>query len=110
VLLPLPFGLARAQHVDLQGSYLCGDLMIKGLTEQYPELTTFFEAEIIGVHHAFITGKWEASEKVDLQHWVRMGVLPDIQDIQYPPPQLPRLGSLAYASQRPANRFCSWEE
>ncbi len=33
------------QHVDLENSTLCGDLKICGLTEQYPELTTFFEVK-----------------------------------------------------------------
>jgi len=36
------------QHVDLENSYLCGYLRIKGLTEEFPSMTTFFDAEIIG--------------------------------------------------------------
>ncbi|XP_003367302.1 conserved hypothetical protein [Trichinella spiralis] len=30
------------QHCDLEEEYLCGYLMIKGLTDDYPHLTTFF--------------------------------------------------------------------
>ncbi|CAG5101202.1 Similar to Gid4: Glucose-induced degradation protein 4 homolog (Mus musculus) [Cotesia congregata] len=35
------------QHVDEENSYLCGYLKIKGLTEEFPTLTTFFDGEII---------------------------------------------------------------
>ncbi|KAJ3399303.1 hypothetical protein CcCBS67573_g03314 [Chytriomyces confervae] len=57
------------QHVDLSRSYLCGYLNIKGLTEDWPELCTFFEAEVIGNRHSFLTRKWDADEKTDRQHW-----------------------------------------
>ncbi|ELR57986.1 hypothetical protein M91_06573, partial [Bos mutus] len=42
--------------VDTGNSYLCGYLKIKGLTEEYPTLTTFFEGEIISLrsHPALI--------------------------------------------------------
>jgi len=42
-----------------------------GLTEDHPELTTYFEGEIIGPKYSFHTQHedWGASEKVDLQHW-----------------------------------------
>jgi len=59
------------QHVDLSESFLCGYLHIQGLTEDYPELTTFFEAEIIGRKYSFLTKKWDADDKVDIQHWTR---------------------------------------
>ena len=42
-------------------SFLCGYLRISGLTEEYPVLTTYFEAEIVGKHYSFITGKWVRS-------------------------------------------------
>ena len=58
------------QHVNLAESSLCGYLHIKGLTEDYPELTTFFEAEIIGRKHSFLTKKWDANDHIDIQHWV----------------------------------------
>mmetsp|Transcript_18074 Transcript_18074/g.41787 ORF Transcript_18074/g.41787 Transcript_18074/m.41787 type:complete len:135 (-) Transcript_18074:778-1182(-) len=46
------------QDVDLDNSFLCGYLKISGLTEEYPVLTTYFEAEIVGRHHNFVTEKW----------------------------------------------------
>ncbi|CAF0721465.1 unnamed protein product [Brachionus calyciflorus] len=57
------------QHVDIENSYLCGFLKIKGLTEEYPILTTFFDAEIISEKHPFLTRKWDADEDVDRKHW-----------------------------------------
>ncbi|KAF9988442.1 hypothetical protein BGZ75_009389 [Mortierella antarctica] len=57
------------KHVNLKESSLCGYLHIKGLTEEYPELTTFFDAEIIGSAHSFVTRKWDADVKVDKEHW-----------------------------------------
>jgi len=58
--------------VDLAESFLCGYLRINGLTEEYPELTTYFEAEIIGPKHSFLTRKWDADELIDEEHWVRL--------------------------------------
>ncbi|XP_048408615.1 glucose-induced degradation protein 4 homolog isoform X2 [Stegostoma tigrinum] len=57
------------QHVDMENSFLCGYLKIKGLTEEYPTLTTFFEGEIISRKHPFLTRKWDADEDVDRKHW-----------------------------------------
>jgi len=58
------------QYVDLEQSHLCGYLNISGLTEDHPQLTTFFDAEVVGPHHSFLTRKWDANEKIDRQHWV----------------------------------------
>ncbi len=66
----LPF-VVVFQHVDMENSYLCGYLKIKGLTEEYPTLTTFFDGEIISKKHPFLTRKWDADEDVDRKHWVR---------------------------------------
>ncbi|CAG8728388.1 14795_t:CDS:2, partial [Racocetra persica] len=66
-------------HVDLSESFLCGYLHIKGLTEDYPELTTFFEAEIIGRKYSFLTKKWDADDKVDVQHWIRFPAFRPLQ-------------------------------
>ena len=63
------------QHVDLDNSYLCGYLKIKGLTEEFPTLTTFFDGEIISKKHPFLTRKWDADEDVDRKHWVRIYVI-----------------------------------
>ena len=43
------------KHVDLTDSFLCGYLWIKGLTDGWPNLCTFFEGEIIGPKHSFLT-------------------------------------------------------
>jgi glucose-induced degradation protein 4 len=61
------------QHVDVENSYLCGYLRIQGLTDDHPTLTTFFDGEMIGSKHSFITKHpdWGANEKVDMQHWER---------------------------------------
>lgn len=52
---------------------MCGYLRIKGLTEDHPSLTTFFEGEIIGNKYSFTTQhpEWGSNEKVDRQHWAR---------------------------------------
>lgn len=63
--------------VDLDSSYLCGYLNINGLTEDYENLTTFFEGEIIGPKYSFITSKWDATEDKDREHWEKFrGFLP----------------------------------
>ncbi|KAF9102426.1 hypothetical protein BGX29_004612 [Mortierella sp. GBA35] len=57
------------KDVNLKDSSLCGYLHIKGLTDEYPELTTFFDAEIIGNAYSFLTKKWDANSKTDKEHW-----------------------------------------
>uniref|UniRef100_A0A914V217 Uncharacterized protein n=1 Tax=Plectus sambesii TaxID=2011161 RepID=A0A914V217_9BILA len=57
------------QYVDLEAGRLCGYLIIKGLTDDYPTLTTFFHGEVIGRKHPFLTRKWDADEEVDRKHW-----------------------------------------
>lgn len=59
------------QHVSMEESYLCGYLKIKGLTEEYPTLTTFFAGEIISRKRPFLTRKWDADEDVDRKHWCK---------------------------------------
>jgi len=61
------------KHVDMRESFMCGYLRIKGLTEDHPSLTTYFEGEIIGSKYTFITQhpEWGSNEKVDRQHWAR---------------------------------------
>ncbi len=61
------------QHVDEENSYLCGYLRIKGLTDEFPTLTTFFDGEIISKKYPFLTRKWDADEDVDKKHWVNIG-------------------------------------
>lgn len=58
-------------NVDLSASTLGGYLKICGLTKEWPELTTYFDAEIIGNEYSFVTGKWDATEADDIKHWSR---------------------------------------
>ncbi|KAJ3321266.1 GID complex subunit 4, VID24 [Boothiomyces sp. JEL0866] len=69
-------------HVDLEQSFLCGYLKIKGLTDDWPHLCTFFEGEIIGDKHDFLTRKWQANESIDKQHW-SSGILNELKS-EYP--------------------------
>lgn len=57
--------------VDFSSSFLCGYLRINGLTDDWPELTTYFDAEIIGSRYGFLTQNWGANEQEDLVHWQR---------------------------------------
>ncbi|TFK88095.1 hypothetical protein K466DRAFT_489647 [Polyporus arcularius HHB13444] len=57
--------------VDFASSHLCGYLRIKGLTDDWPELTTYFDAEIIGSRYGFLTRNWGATEQEDMVHWAR---------------------------------------
>ena len=57
------------KYVDIENDFACGYINIKGLTDESSELTTCFEAEIIGKRHPFLTGKWEADSNIDFQHW-----------------------------------------
>ncbi|KAG0345297.1 hypothetical protein BG004_003810 [Podila humilis] len=66
------------KHVNLEESTLCGYLHIKGLTEEYPELTTFFDAEIVGPQYSFLTRKWDAEESTDEEHWTLFQPFEDI--------------------------------
>ena len=55
----------QIQNVDLDKAFLCGYLKISGLTDEFPELTTYFEGEIICNRHTFVTQKWDADEATD---------------------------------------------
>jgi glucose-induced degradation protein 4 len=57
--------------VDFSSSTLCGYLRIRDLTDEWPELTTYFDAEIIGSRYGFLTQNWEANEQEDMVHWQR---------------------------------------
>ncbi|KAL9715318.1 hypothetical protein Ac2012v2_001981 [Leucoagaricus gongylophorus] len=65
--------------VDLATSFLCGYLCIRGLTDDWPELTTYFDAEIIGSRYGFLTQNWGASENEDLVHWSRFPAFRNIR-------------------------------
>jgi len=57
--------------VDFSLSHLCGYLRIRGLTDDWPELTTYFDAEVIGSRYGFLTRNWGATEQEDMVHWGR---------------------------------------
>ena len=68
-LIKIEIFILITQNVDLEKCYLCGFLKIKGLTEEYPQLVTFFDGEIISKRYPFLTRKWDADEEVDKKHW-----------------------------------------
>merc|ERR1719420_1622311 len=71
------------QHVDEENAYLCGYLKIKNLTDEYPEMVTFFDGEIISEKHPFLTRKWDADEDVDKKTLEQVScILPVCQDLQ----------------------------
>ncbi|EJD42119.1 hypothetical protein AURDEDRAFT_115133 [Auricularia subglabra TFB-10046 SS5] len=52
--------------------HLCGYLRIKGLTDDYPELTTYFDAELVtpaGPATFRTPRSWGACERRDWEHW-----------------------------------------
>ncbi|KAF8911967.1 vacuolar import and degradation protein-domain-containing protein [Gymnopilus junonius] len=57
--------------VNFAASTLCGYLRIRGLTDDWPELTTYFDAEIIGSRYGFLTQNWGATQHEDIVHWSR---------------------------------------
>jgi hypothetical protein len=60
------------KYVDFAQDYLCGYLTIDDLTEQYPQLTTFFDGDIISGpsgRHSFVTHRWDADETTDSDNW-----------------------------------------
>ncbi|KAI7866038.1 vacuolar import and degradation protein-domain-containing protein [Spinellus fusiger] len=61
--------MVELQQVNVKESTVCGYLYIKGLTSELPELTTYFEGEIIGPKYSFLTRKWQATQDTDRQHW-----------------------------------------
>lgn len=65
--------IVELKEVDLSKSELSGFLKIQGLTEDYPEIITFFKSEIVGPHYSFYTNhdSWGSSNKNDIQHWSR---------------------------------------
>ena len=57
--------------MNFASSTLCGYLRIRGLTDDWPELTTYFDAEIIGSRYGFLTQNWGATQHEDMVHWSR---------------------------------------
>ncbi|KAJ2683160.1 GID complex subunit 4, VID24 [Coemansia sp. RSA 1285] len=58
------------KYVDMGVPELCGHFTIRGLTNELPRLTTYFDAQIIGTAgHSFITNQWDATVDTDRTHW-----------------------------------------
>lgn len=57
--------------VDFSSSYLYIYFCIEGLTEVWPELMTYFDAQIIGDRYGFMTDARGVSGNEDLVHWTR---------------------------------------
>ncbi|KAH8102007.1 vacuolar import and degradation protein-domain-containing protein [Phellopilus nigrolimitatus] len=90
--------------VDFGASSLCGYLRIRGLTDDWPELTTYFDAQIIGLRHGFDTQAWGATRQEDLVHWARFPAFAALR----PELREPRL-TLPANTARPAV-FMRWKE
>ena len=73
------------QDVDFSSSFLCGYLCIRGLTDDWPELTTYFDAEIIGSRYGFLTRGWGADEEGDMVHWARFPAFRHVKNKLRPP-------------------------
>ncbi|KAH9981034.1 vacuolar import and degradation protein-domain-containing protein [Lactifluus volemus] len=71
--------------VDFSSSFLCGYLCIRGLTDDWPELTTYFDAEIIGSRYGFLTRGWGADEEGDMVHWARFPAFRHVKNKLKPP-------------------------
>jgi hypothetical protein len=104
------------KSVDLSQDFICGYLTIDGLTEMYPTLTTFFEAQVIGTRHKFSTrGKWRSNFKVDYSHWMRFPAFKELlkeqgwdTDIMGEPPDLDKF-TVASTLKAPG-LFMRWKE
>ncbi|KAJ2090488.1 GID complex subunit 4, VID24 [Coemansia sp. RSA 986] len=58
------------KYVDMGVPELCGHFTIRGLTNELPKLTTYFDAQIIGTAtNSFITNQWDATVDTDRTHW-----------------------------------------
>jgi hypothetical protein len=91
--------------VDLSDSFLCGYLTIHNLTAEYPNLTTFFEAELIGPKTGFLTGKWDATLEADQRHWEKFSYFAThCQPYLYSP------GSEPYRHEEHDVVFMRWKE
>ncbi|KAJ2546253.1 GID complex subunit 4, VID24 [Coemansia sp. RSA 1933] len=58
------------KYVDMGVPELCGHFTIRGLTNELPKLTTYFDAQIIGAAgNSFVTSQWDATVDTDRTHW-----------------------------------------
>ena len=49
------------------------------MTDDWPELTTYFDAEIIGSRYGFLTQDWGATRHEDIVHWSRFPAFKHVQ-------------------------------
>lgn len=66
--------------MDFSSSFLCGYLRIRGLTDDWPEMTTYFDAQIIGNQFGFLTQEWGATEQEDMVHWARFPAFQQVKN------------------------------
>jgi len=90
--------------VNLSSSTLCGYLRIQNLTQDYPVMTTYFDAEIIGSRFGFLTSDdWGATEQDDLKHWSKFSAFKTLKG------ELKRPGLTISERERPVT-FMRWKE
>jgi hypothetical protein len=105
--------------VDFPTSFLCGYLEIRGLTPEWPRLTTYFDAEIIGSQYSFLTHGWGATHENDLRHWAQFPLFgsKEVQgDLEFPRYTLRDPGGVAgvrgggYGERERGCVFMRWKE
>ncbi|KAG8760756.1 hypothetical protein FRC14_002052 [Serendipita sp. 396] len=78
----------RIVDVNLHQSTISGFLTIHDLTDNHPEITTFFDGQIIGHQYGFITNDWGANETVDMTHWQHFAPFHHINPSDYVKPKM----------------------
>ncbi|PVU95703.1 hypothetical protein BB561_001657 [Smittium simulii] len=92
------------KYVDLSKGVIDGHFSIFGLTEEYSELKTFFQADIIGLNNnSFITNKWGANLETDIEHWSKFREFEDYNDVFYNAEQ-------KFQFNKSENIFMRWKE
>ncbi|XP_065180838.1 glucose-induced degradation protein 4 homolog [Sycon ciliatum] len=61
------------QDINFDAGTCSGYMTVQGISEDIPELETFFTGHIIGKHHSFHTGQWGSTSSVDRKHWKKFG-------------------------------------
>jgi hypothetical protein len=81
-------------------------LTIHELTAEYPNLTTFFEAEVVGRRVGFRTDKWDAHLDADTRHWEKFDYFQDhCQHYLYSSEQYPEYDIMEHETV-----FMRWKE
>ena len=67
-------------QVDLGAGRLSGSMEAKNVPAANTPVVTMWEGEIIdNVHSHFLTGRWDASRKTDLDHWSKFPAFADVR-------------------------------